>query len=106
MLNRFTNIVRTLDINEKQMLDNIGITNGVIFSQKVMLYLIENKKMSREEAYDLVQPIAKTAFEKKKSFETLLIQNDVLVKKEIDKIFKLSNYTKNISKVFKRLKLI
>ncbi len=106
MLNRFTNILRTLDINKKQMLENINLTHGVIFSQKVMLYLIETKKMSRENAYDLVQPLAKTAFEERKSFEKILLDNKVLTQSEIDNIFKLSNYTKNISKVFKRLNLI
>lgn len=106
MLNRFTNIVKTLDVNEKQMFENINITNGVIFSQKVMLYLIENKNMSREQAYDLVQPIAKYAFENKQSFKEILINKNVLSTKETELIFKLSNYTKNIKKVFKRLKLM
>ena len=106
MLNRFTNILKTLDINKKQMLENINLTYGVIFSQKVMLYLIENKKMSRENAYDLVQPLAKRAFEKRKSFGKILLDNNVLTQQEVNKIFKLSNYTKNIYKVFKRLKLI
>ncbi|HCV8786118.1 TPA: adenylosuccinate lyase, partial [Staphylococcus aureus] len=56
-LNRFTNIVDRLTVFEDNMRINIDKTFGLIFSQRVLLALI-NKGMVREEAYDKVQPKA------------------------------------------------
>jgi adenylosuccinate lyase len=51
------NVLKNLIIDEKQMMININLTKGVIFSQRVMTVLIEGG-MSREDAYDKVQPLA------------------------------------------------
>lgn len=55
MLRRFRTILDKLVVYPENMLKNIGLTHGVIFSQHILLSLI-NKGMSTEEAYDLVQP--------------------------------------------------
>ncbi len=105
MLNRFKNIVDGLVVYEDVMLENIYKTNGVIFAQRVMNALIE-KGLSRENAYDLVQPIAMEAYNNKKDYQSLLINNkDVLnnlTKEEIDKCFTLDYYFKNIEYIFER----
>ena len=59
MLNRFGNIVKNLTVFPENMKRNMDATFGLIYSQRVMLKLID-KGMTREAAYDLVQP--KTAF--------------------------------------------
>ena len=55
MLNRFGNIVKNLTVFPENMIRNMNSTFGLIFSQRAMLTLIE-KGMTREQAYDLVQP--------------------------------------------------
>lgn len=65
MLHRLTSILDQLVVYPEVMLENIYKTNGVIFAQRVMNALID-KGLSREEAYDLVQPLAMTAYNLKK----------------------------------------
>ncbi|MCR8612881.1 MAG: adenylosuccinate lyase [Mycoplasma sp.] len=105
MLNRFLNVLNRLVVNEDKMKENINLTNGVVFSQRVMLYLINEKEYSRENAYDLIQPLAMEAIKSKKHFSNILLENKILDEKEIDSLFNLKYYTKNISKVFERLKI-
>src|SRR5699024_378778 len=61
-LNRFTNIIDRLTVYPENMKKNIDKTFGLIYSQRVMLTLI-NKGMVREEAYDIVQPKAMESWE-------------------------------------------
>ena len=88
-LNRFTNIVDRLTVFEDNMRINIDKTFGLIFSQRVLLALI-NKGMVREEAYDKVQPKAMTSWETKTPFRELIEQDEsitsVLTKEELDLI--------------------
>nr|MDE7105769.1 adenylosuccinate lyase [Anaeroplasmataceae bacterium] len=79
MLTRFKGIVENLVVYPEVMLENIYKTNGVIFAQRVMNALIE-KGLSREEAYDLVQPIAMEAYNEKKDYQTLLESNEQVMK--------------------------
>ena len=67
--NRFTNIVDRLTVYEDNMRNNIDKTYGLIFSQRVLLALI-NKGMVREEAYDKVQPKAMESWETKHHLES------------------------------------
>lgn len=75
MLNRMTNIINTLNVYPSRMLKNISITNNVIYSQYVLTLLI-NKGLSREKAYDLIQPLAVKAYEEDKDFFLLLKENN------------------------------
>ena len=74
-LNRFTNIVDRLTVFEDNMRNNIDKTFGLIFSQRVLLALI-NKGMVREEAYDKVQPKAMISWETKTPFRELIEQDE------------------------------
>ena len=106
MIKRFNNVINKLVVNEEKMKENIFLTKGVIFSQRAMLKMIESKKVSREVAYDTVQPIAMEAFNNSKDFGELLIKNEILSEADVKELYDLSYYTKNIDDVFKRLKLI
>ncbi|MCK5807037.1 MAG: adenylosuccinate lyase [Mycoplasmataceae bacterium] len=105
MLVRFTNILSNIGIKEDKMLKNISLTNGVIFSQRVMLFLINDKKLSREEAYDTVQPLAMKSFNEEIDFGKVLIENNILNELEVNKCFNLEYYSQNIDAIFKRLKI-
>lgn len=105
MLTRYTTTLKDLVVNKKQMLKNIYLTNGVIFSQRVLTSLID-KGMAREKAYDIVQPIAMIAFDNDESFQELLLESKIimktLTKKEIDKLFDISFYMKNVNYILKQ----
>ncbi|MCM1131480.1 MAG: adenylosuccinate lyase [Roseburia sp.] len=105
MLTRFKGIVENLVVYPKVMLENIYKTNGVIFAQRVMNALIE-KGLSREEAYDLVQPIAMEAYNEKKDYQTLLESNEQVMKhltvEELKECFTLEYYFNNIEYIYNR----
>ncbi len=108
MLNRFMNVIDNLVVNETQMLKNINITYGVIFSQRVLLKLV-NKGLSREEAYDLVQKKAMHAYNNQVSFKDTLKQDDKINKllnlEEIEDCFNTSYHLKAIDEIFDQLGL-
>ena len=105
MLNRFTNILRNLVVYPDNMIKNIYLTHGVIFSQRVMNALIA-KGLVREEAYDMVQPIAmKTLMEGSEFAENVKADPKVtshLTAEEIDSCFTLDYYMKNVDHLFKK----
>ena len=105
MLNRFENIVRNLVVHEKNMLKNTEKFGGIIFSQKVLLKLIE-KGLTREESYKIVQRNALDAFENDGDFKAnLLADKDVtsrLNKDEIEAIFNKEDFLKNIAAIYAR----
>lgn len=106
MLNRFSGILENLVVFPENMLKNIYLTHKVIFAQRVMTTLI-GKGLSRENAYDLVQPIAMTAWFDGKDYKELLEQNEevckYLSKEELDACFTLDYYLKNVDLIFKRV---
>jgi len=108
MLNRFTNVVKNLTVYPENMKRNIDKTFGVIFSQRVLLTLIE-KGLAREDAYNTVQPLAMQAWETETQFKQLLEQNKVvqerLTKEEIDSCFDYTYHFKNVDFIFERLGL-
>ena len=87
------------------MLENIHLTYDVIFSGRVLQELIDHG-YSREKAYDLIQPIAFEAMNRKISFLELLKKTEVinvLSEEEINQCFDLHYYLKNIDNIYKRL---
>ncbi|MDE5856099.1 MAG: adenylosuccinate lyase [Anaeroplasmataceae bacterium] len=105
MLTRFKGIVENLVVYPEVMLENIYKTNGVIFAQRVMNALIE-KGLSREEAYDLVQPIAMEAYNEKKDYQTLLESNEQVMKhlteEKLKECFTLEYYFNNLEYIYNR----
>lgn len=108
MLNRFSNVVKNLTVFPKNMERNIGKTYGVIFSQRVLLTLID-KGMSREDAYDVVQPLAMQAWETETQFHTLLEETEavtsLLNEAELADCFNTTYHLKNVDQIFERLGL-
>ena len=104
-LNRFTNIVEGLTVFEDNMLANIDKTFGLIYSQRVLLALI-NKGLAREAAYDKVQPKAMESWETKTPFRTLIEQDssitDLLSTEELDECFNPKHHLNQVDTIFKR----
>jgi len=108
MLNRFSGVVEKLTIFEDNMHDNIYKTFGLTFSQRVLHKLIDTG-MSREKAYDTVQPLAMKAWEEKTMFRDLVEADETvqeqLTKEEIEEAFDLDHHTRNVDRIFKRVGL-
>lgn len=104
-LNRFTNIIDRLTVYPENMKKNIDKTFGLIYSQRVMLTLI-NKGMVREEAYDIVQPKAMESWETQTPFRTLIEQDsritELLDAKELDECFDENHHLNQVDTIFKR----
>ncbi len=108
MLNRFGNIVKNLTVFPENMKRNMDRTLGLIFSQRVLLALID-KGLVREEAYDTVQPNAMKAWELQVPFRSLIEKDDkitsLLTKEELDDCFDPTYHLKNVDVIFDRLGL-
>ena len=106
MLTRFKGILENLVVYPENMLSNIYRTRGVIFAQRVMNALIA-KGLSREQAYDTVQPIAMEAWTGNKDYKTLLEASEAVTKQlskaELDQCFTLDYYFKNVEEIFSRV---
>ena len=105
MLNRVIELIENLKINEKNMTKNANSFGGIVFSQKVMLSLVE-KGLTREDAYRLVQRNALDAFDNDGNFkENLLSDADVLkylTEEEINACFDYKTYLKHVDDIFER----
>ena len=106
MLCRFKGILENLTVYPETMMANIWRTHGVIFAQRVMNALI-GKGLSREEAYDTVQPVAMKAWSEGLDYKTLL-QGEPKVTgrlsaEELDACFTLDYYFKNVDYIFNRV---
>ncbi|MBO8157503.1 MAG: adenylosuccinate lyase [Bacillaceae bacterium] len=108
MLNRFGNIVKNLTVFPENMKRNMEGTFGLIYSQRVLLALID-KGLTREEAYDTVQPLAMKAWETQVPFKELVEQEDKITsqlsQEEIDDCFNYEYHLKNVDRIFARFGL-
>lgn len=105
ILHQLTYLIDNLVVNKENMLKNIDLTRGVIFSQKVLLSLVD-KGMLREEAYKIVQKLAHESIQTQTGFKELL-KNDhavlsLLPPDEIEAIFDINYYYKYINYIFDR----
>jgi adenylosuccinate lyase len=105
MLQRFSGLVENLVVYPERMMENIRLTRGVIFSQQVLLKLIE-KQMTREQAYAVVQDNAMRAWQEGLEFQDLLLADErvqsVMGRKEIEGVFRLENFLTNVDYIFER----
>ena len=98
-------VIQDLVIHKDRMLENMELTKGLLFSQRIMLLLVE-KGISREDAYKIVQENSMKTWDYGNDFRDLIssdirVQN-VLTSNEIKKIFNYENYTKYIDDIYKK----
>jgi adenylosuccinate lyase len=108
MLRQMIKVVRDIKVNEAQLLKNLDLTGGLIYSQRVLLELVESG-LSREDAYDLVQNYALQAWESKRSFYALLAA-DKLISKQLSRqklkaCFDPEYYLRRVDYIYRRLGL-
>jgi len=107
-LSLFTSIMRGLQVYPRRMKQNIELTKGLIFSQRVMLALI-NKGLSREKAYELAQRNAMKSWKGNKNFLSLLKADPEVIaalpESELEPLFNEQYYLRYVDEVFERLGL-
>lgn len=105
ILHQLTYLIDNLVVNKENMLKNIYLTKGVIFSQKVLLSLVD-KGMLREEAYKIVQKLAHESIQTQTGFKELLKKDasvsKLMTQEEIEAIFDINYYYKYINYIFDR----
>lgn len=105
MLQKITQVVRGLRVNPRQMLKNIELNRGLVYSQKILLNLMQ-KGIPRIKAYDLVQKIALDVLNRKSDFKSEVCASPAIRKylsrKELEEIFNPYEYLKNIDKIYKK----
>jgi len=108
MLNRFGNIIKNLTVFPENMKRNMDSTLGLIYSQRVLLALID-KGLAREEAYDTVQPCAMEAWENQIAFRGVVEKNEIITshlsEEELDDCFDYNYHIQHVNMIFERLGL-
>ena len=109
MLNKMCFLMENLYVYPDNMMKNINLTGGLIFSQEVLLALVKSG-ITREDAYEIVQKNAMQVWKEKKDFKELLKQDNIITNKlsndEIDDLFDLEKILININKIYKRIGII
>ena len=104
-LSRLNNVVKNLSIYPKNMKKNLDITNGIFFSQRVLLELT-TAGFTREESYKIVQKNAMQAWKDNSMFYDKIISDKKITNKipvnKLKKLFDFSYHTKKINIIFKR----
>lgn len=106
VIRRLTSIIDNLVVNNKNIEKNLNLTKGLIFSQSVLLKILENKSVSREYAYDLIQKIANDCYDKDKDFYKEIKNSDLmnyLDQDELNEIFDLKRHIKYIEEIYKKV---
>ena len=104
----FTPVMKGLRVYAEKMKSNIDVTRGLVYSQRVMLALID-KGLSRQKAYELVQRHAMKTWAEDKDFLSLLTADNevtsVISASELEKLFNYEYYLRHVDEIFRRLGL-
>jgi adenylosuccinate lyase len=108
ILNLFTSVIKDLQVYSENMRHNLELTQGLVFSQRVLIALID-KGLTRQEAYELVQRNAMKAWKQKTSFLNLLKADPEVIaelsKSELEAIFDYNFFLEHVDTIFQRLGL-
>ena len=105
MLHRFNKILSSLDVFPETMKENMNKTYGLIYSQRLLLKLI-NTGMSREKAYDMVQRLTAKSWNEHVQFRELVDQSkiaNILPKAEIDDAFDYSYHLRHLDEIYRQV---
>ncbi|TVV27079.1 adenylosuccinate lyase [Weissella cibaria] len=109
MLHRLTGILANLQVFPETMKTNMTRTYGLIYSQRLLLKLVD-AGMSREAAYDTVQPLTAKSWDEQKQFRDLVDADPTIQSKltaaEVDDAFDYHWHLKHVDDIFKRVGLL
>ena len=105
MLRKFKDVIDGISVHKERMLENISMSKGLVFSERVLLELVK-KGLSREEAYKIVQRSATAVLESNKNFRDILLEDkeltDELTTDELDACFDMDEHLKYVDRIFQR----
>jgi adenylosuccinate lyase len=107
MLSRLNDLLKNLEVFPERMKENLNLLQGVVYSQRVLLLLVE-KGLTRDEAYEIVQRNALTALDKKQPFLDLLKADPKVAKllakpKELEELFDPAHYFNHLDHIYKKV---
>ncbi|MFK8243348.1 MULTISPECIES: adenylosuccinate lyase [unclassified Facklamia] len=107
-LARFARIIENLTVFPENMLRNMNATLGLIYSQRLLLKLVD-AGLSREHAYDTVQPLTALSWDEQRDFRTLVEANEIITAhlsaEDIDDAFDYRYHIRQVDTIFERLGL-
>jgi adenylosuccinate lyase len=107
LLTQTTKVLSNLLVYPDHMMKNLNLTRGLIFSQEVLLKLVE-KGLVREKAYKMVQDNAMQVWREGKDFKTLLLQDSAimayLTKEEVEDLFGFDKLLNRVNQIFEKVK--
>jgi adenylosuccinate lyase len=98
-------LVEGMVVNVERMRENLELTHGALFSQRVLLALVESG-MARDDAYRIVQELAQRAWDSATPLRELLATDDRAAGLDIDAIFTYDHYTRYAEEIVRRLDMI
>jgi adenylosuccinate lyase len=105
MLRSLLSLIRDLDVFEENIERNLELTKGLVFSQRILLALVE-KGIEREKAYEAVQRNAMKSWERGSDFRELCLEDplisEVLGKEILNSLFDVGYYTRYVDEIFDR----
>ncbi len=105
-LNRLNNIVENLRVHPEKMLENMDLSHGLYFSQRLLTKLVDSG-MVRQKAYEQVQKLAMQSWQEKTPFRELVLSSkeicDCVGRKELEEIFDPSYYLRHEDEIFERV---
>ena len=105
MLHRFNNILTNLDVFPETMLKNMNRTYGLIYSQRVLLKLIDEAGLSREKAYDMVQKLTAKSWNEQLQFRDLVENSEImnyLSEADINDAFDYHYHLRHVDEIFEK----
>ena len=108
MLDRFNRILTNLDVFPETMLKNMDKTYGLIYSQRLLLKLIDEAGLSRENAYDMVQKLTAKSWNEGISFRKLVEDSsimDYLTEDDVADAFDYHYHLRHVDEIFKKVGL-
>ncbi len=106
MLFRLNGVLKNLTVYKENMLKNLNMTRGVIYSQRLMLALVA-KGADKIEAYECIQKYAMDSWENEKDFKSLIVKDrfvsEFLTKKEVEECFDPKYYIRKMNVIFNRV---
>jgi adenylosuccinate lyase len=98
-------VARGMTVHADRMAANLELTSGALFSQRVLLALVEGG-MQRDDAYRIVQRLAQQAWEDRTPLRTLLEREPGAEELDLDAVFDYAHYVRHVPEVLDRLKVI
>lgn len=106
MLARTYALVENLVVFEQRMMDNIYTTHGVIFAQRVMNLCIERHGLTREAAYDKIQPLAMQSWAERSDFKRLCLAYHILSEAEIEEAWDVRYHLAYVDEILRRVGIL